>query len=247
MRMVISVAFIFISSLISVCREHNGDNVIRFATSALYPYFEYKEGGEIKGFDIDLARAVAEKLNKSAKFDDIQFSAVLASLQSEMVDAAISTISITDQRKKNFDFSDSYYTESLSVVYPKQTPVSSRGQLNNRKIACQLGTTMEIWLKEHVPSAEVVAMDNNNQAIEALKAGHVDLVLIDSIQAMEFSAGNSMLGHAVIGHSDAGYGIAFPKGSPLRDPVNKALKDLETSGELELLKQKWLGDSEWKS
>ncbi|NKD85131.1 transporter substrate-binding domain-containing protein [Haematospirillum jordaniae] len=246
MNKVLSAVFVALS-LLSACSEENHTEVIRFATSAEYPPFEYRDGDEVKGFDIDLARAIAAKLGKTAVFEDMQFSTVLAALQSGTVDAAISTISITEERKKSFDFSKGYYTESLSVVYPLQDPVSSIDDLNNKTIACQLGSTMEIWLREHVPSANIMAMDNNNQAIEALKAGHVDLVLIDSIQAVEFSARNPVLGSSVISYSDTGYGIAFPKGSPLHALVDQALTELEESGELAQLKQKWLGDSAWKS
>ncbi|WP_209315684.1 MULTISPECIES: ABC transporter substrate-binding protein [unclassified Haematospirillum] len=246
MSKVLSAVFIALS-LISACSDEDQSEVMRFATSAEYPPFEYREGDEIKGFDIDLARAVAAKLGKTAVFEDMQFSTVLAALQSGTVDAAISTISITEERKKSFDFSRSYYTESLSVVYPLQTPVSFIEALNNKTIACQLGSTMEIWLREHVPGADIVAMDNNNQAIEALKAGHVDLVFIDSIQAVEFATRNPVLGSSVISRSDTGYGIAFPKGSPLHARVDQALTELEESGELARLKQKWLGDSAWKS
>lgn len=124
MNKVLSAVFVALS-LVSACYDENNTEVMRFATSALYPPFEYREGDEVKGFDIDLARAVAAKLGKTAVFEDMQFSTVLAALQSGTVDAAISTISITEERKKSFDFSRSYYTESLSVVYPLQTPVSS--------------------------------------------------------------------------------------------------------------------------
>ena len=70
-----------------------------------YPFFEYKVKGELVGFDIELGKMIAQELGKKAEFQDLQFSSILAAVQSGMVDAAISTISITEERQKTFDFS----------------------------------------------------------------------------------------------------------------------------------------------
>ena len=222
------------------CNEDKSSNIIKFSTSAEYPPFEYHENGEIKGFDIDLAKAIAKELGKEAKFEDMQFSSVLLALQDTSVDAAISTITITKDRQNNFDFSEPYYVESMAMVFVKDKPILDKSQLSKKKIACQLGTTMEIWLKSNYSDVKIIAMNNNNQAIEALKVGHVDGVLIDQMQGKVFSNKNSNLDYTIIGQSETGYGIAFKKNSPLKEQVNKALKALESNEELEKLKKKWL-------
>ncbi len=229
------------------CSEGKSSNNIKFSTSAEYPPFEYHQNGEIKGFDIDLAKAIAKELGKEAVFEDVQFSSVLLALQDGSVDAAISTITITKDRQNNFDFSDPYYVESMAIVFEKTKPILDKAQLSGKKIACQLGTTMEIWLKTHYQDVEIIAMNNNNQAIEALKVGHVDGVLIDQMQGAVFSSKNSNLDYAVIGQSETGYGIAFKKNSPLKNQVNKAIQTLEANGEMKKMKQKWLENTEWKN
>lgn len=237
--------FIFlILSFILPIAGHSADNkgaVITFATSAEYPPFEYVEKGKLTGFDIELAKLVAKELGKEAQFENMQFSSILPALINGQVDAAISTITITEERKKNIDFSDGYYTETLATVFKNGQPIMDKAQLSSKKVACQLGTTMEIWLKKHVPNAEVVTFDNNNQAIEALKADHVDVVLIDGAQANVFSQKNSGLSYAKIAQSEAGYGIALNKDSILKIEINKALKLLESKGEIKKLEEKWLG------
>ena len=170
----------------------------------------------------------------------MQFSSVLLALQDTSVDAAISTITITKDRQNNFDFSEPYYVESMAMVFVKDKPILDKSQLSKKKIACQLGTTMEIWLKSNYSDVKIIAMNNNNQAIEALKVGHVDGVLIDQMQGKVFSNKNSNLDYTIIGQSETGYGIAFKKNSPLKEQVNKALKALESNEELEKLKKKWL-------
>lgn len=233
---------------VSGCGNHHKiGNIISFGISGEYPPFEYVQGGVLKGFDIDLARLIASQLNKEAVFENMTFSTILPALQSGHVDAAISTITITPEREKNFDFSDSYYVESLAMVYSSNSPVAEISQLPGKKIACQLGTTMEVWLKEHAPDTEIITFDGNPQAIEALKAGHVDGVFIDSIQATVFSKNNIGLASYVLAQSDTGYGVAVKKGSPLKDQINAALKILENNGELAALKKKWFGEGQWTS
>lgn len=232
---------------IAGCSESKDTNVIHFATSAEYPPFEYQEHGKIKGFDIDLANLIATQLGKKAVFDNMQFSSILPALTSEQADAAISTITITEERKKNFDFTTPYYFEGMAAVFKKETPVASPSQLTGKKLACQLGSTMEIWLKKNMPDEVVIAMDNNNQAIEALKAGHVDAVIMDGAQGAIFSQKNPGLSYAIIAKAEDGYGIAFKKHSLLTAQINRALNTLKAKGEIERLKKKWLEGTTWKN
>lgn len=244
MKKMLNILIISFALVISWCYAHmpeENKKFIHFATSAEYPPFEYNEHGEIKGFDIDLARLIAKQLGKEVVFDSMQFSSILPALSMGQVDAAISTLTITEQRKKNFDFSTPYYFESLAVVYSQQQPIKNIAQLTNKKIAVQLGSTMEIWLKNNLPNAQLLVMDNNNQAIAALKAGHVEAVVVDGAQGASFSQKNPGLSFTVISKSNDGYGLALKKNSPLTHEINKALQQLEQNGELAKLKQKWFG------
>jgi len=220
---------------------------IHFAISAEYPPFEYIDHGVVTGFDIDLARLIAKQLGKQAVFDSMQFSSILPALSTNQVDAAISTITITKQRKKNFDFTHPYYFENMATIFPVEKPITQMQQLGGQKIAVQLGTTMEIWLKKNVPNAEIITMDNNNQAIAALKAGHVDLVLMDGAQGAVFSQKNPGLSFAIIAQSGDGYGLALKKHAELTKKINQALHILEQNGELAQLKNKWLEGTQWKN
>jgi len=232
---------------LSGCNKEEKAKTLHFAISAEYPPFEYMEQGELKGFDIDLAKLIAKELGKEAVFDNMQFSSILPAVSFGQDEMAISTITITPERKVNLDFSAPYYFESMAVVFKKEQPLHSAQELAHKKLACQLGTTMEIWTKKQVPTAELISMNNNNQAIEALKAGHVEAVIMDGAQGLVFSKKNPGLSYALIAQSDDGYGIALAKNSALTSQVNEALKKLQTSGAIQKLQQQWLGDSQWKS
>lgn len=242
-KLFISTLCSLILSLTACTETSKTSDKIVFATSADYPPFEYKQQNEIKGFDIDLAKKVAEQLGKKAEFRDMQFSTVLPSLQSGQTDAAISTLTVTEARKKNFDFSEPYYFEAMAVVFPKEKPIQTISELVDKKIAYQLGTVMEVWLKKNVPSAQLAALNDNNQAIESLKAGHVDCVLLDGAQGFIFSQKNPGLSYFILDQAKDGYGIAVKKGSPLLSDLNQALKALQENGEIEKLKNKWLRPS----
>lgn len=225
--------------ILSGCDEKKASGKIRFGTCADYPPFEYYENSELKGFEIDVARLVAKEMGAEAEFEDMHFSSILASLQNDALDAAISTFASNPERRKNFDLSRCYYSESIASVYMKDEPHRNADEMVGIKVASQLGSTMEMWAKANVTRAQLITMDTNGQIIEALKAGHVDCVLVDSVQAQYFCNVNAELAYNIVAKSDEGYAIIFKKHSPLREKVNTILKKLEQNSELKKLMKKW--------
>lgn len=234
-----SVIFLLLGGLFG-CKTSENEKIIKFATNADYPPFEYKVNGELQGFDIDLAKLIAKELGKEAVFADMQFSTILPALQNGQVDAAISTITVTAERKQQFAFSTSYYFDGIAAVFKTAKPIKSKDDLKAKKIACQLGSTMEIWLKKNNFATHLQAMDNNVQTVEALKADHVEVILMDAAQAHIFSQKNPQLSYQFIEHSADGYAVAMPKGSALEADINQAILSLQQKGELTKLEQKWL-------
>jgi polar amino acid transport system substrate-binding protein len=244
MNKIISILIIGLSLALAGCNNSSPESshAFHFAIAAEYPPFEYQELNTLKGFDVDLARLVAHELGKEAVFDNMQFSSILPALTTKQVDAAISTITITAERKQQVDLTDSYFHEGIAVVYKQSAPIQTSAQLAGKTVAAQLGSTMEIWLKKNAPNTKVVSMDNNNQSIAALQAGHVDAVLMDGAQGLVFSRQNGQLAFAIIAQSEDGYGIALPKDSQWTIKINAALKTLKEKGEIDKLQKKWLGD-----
>lgn len=226
---------------LAACEDSSSsDRTIRFATSGDYPPFEYYQEGKLDGFDIQLAKLISKEMGREAVFQDMQFSGILAALQGGTVDAGIATIAITEERKRQFDFSKPYYAENIAVIFKSDEPVLDRADLVTKKMACQLGSVMEGWLRNKVGHKSIVVMDQATQAVESLKAGHVEGVVVDGVQAAAFIAKNPNLSYNIVEKSDIGYGIAFKKGSPLVEEVNKALNTLITKGELKRLEEMFL-------
>ncbi len=220
--------------------SNNNNNTIIFGTSAEYPPFEYVDHAELKGFDIDLAKLIAERMKKKAEFKDMQFSNLFQALNANQIDIAISTITITEERKKNFDFSDPYYFSSIAAVYHENDQINNLDDLKNKKISCQIGTTMESWIHSKLPDNELILINNNNQAIELLKNHYVDAIIIDEFQGKKFSKQYKTFSWSIIDESENGYGMAFKKKSKLKDQINKTLIELENDGEIKKLQKIWL-------
>lgn len=235
---------ILFTILLSACSEQKDENIIKFATCSDYPPFEYQENGELRGFDVELAKLIGKHLNKEVVFENMQFSSILPSLQESRVDAAIATIAITKERLQAFDFSIPYYFDKIVAVFKTENPINDKRDLIGKKIACQLGTVMQIWLKTNIPEAEIILLNNNNQAIESLKAGHVDIVIIDAAQGAVFSNKNSNLSFINIAEANEGYGIALKQGSSLKSQIDEAIKALQENGELQKLQNQWI--EKWK-
>ena len=136
-KSIFSILLIIVFLLAGCGKEQNDDQVIRFAVSAEYPPFEYVVDYDLVGFDIELAKLIAEWLGKKAVFEDMKFASILAAVQSGSVDAGISTITVTQDRIRNFDFSDPYYNESMSMIFLKERPINTKEDIASQTKKCK--------------------------------------------------------------------------------------------------------------
>jgi polar amino acid transport system substrate-binding protein len=234
-----------VAATISLSGNAFGENssVITFATCADYPPFEYyKNGKELVGFDIDLARLIAEKLNMNPVFKDMSYGSIVMSVKNKSVDAGIAAMEITEEKKKNFDFSREYHKSAIAMIYNGGSNSGDPLEIGNKNVACQLGCAgHEKSIRENAPNANVVFFDKIDTAIEALKAGHVEYVFLDDVPAGEFCKNNNKLKKVFIKENTDGYGILLNKGSPLKEKIDKALDELKAEGKIEDLRKKYLG------
>lgn len=221
------------------CGDQSAEKTFTVGICADYPPYEFQEQGEFKGFEVDLAQLLARELKKTIRFENAPFGILLTMVDNGHVDAALSSLTITPQRQKNFDFSHPYDHEVIAAVFKKETPLRDKEDLNQKRIACQMGSTMEIWAKEHCPQATLTVMDYVPQALEALKAGHVDLVLMDGAQARMFCKKDPSVTSMAVARSQRGSGIAFKKGAALRKAVDDILSQKSIQQEIARLKEKW--------
>jgi len=218
-------------------------NTVRVATDATWPPFESvnDQTKQIEGFDIDLFKAIAEKEGLKLEFVNVGFDPLLAGMAQGTYDAAISSITITDDRKKDMLFSDPYYAAGQIVVVRKDnTTITGIGTLAG-SVGAQIGTTgaMEV---EKVKNATLKTYDDIGLAFQDLINGQISAVLSDNWLALGYVAKNSsVLKTAGAMFTSENYGIAVAKGkTDLLAKINSGLAKVKSEGLIDTLSKKWI-------
>ena len=125
----------------------NGDNdTLRMVTEPTFPPYEFLRGREVVGVDVELCRAIAEKVGKPFRVVSVDFDAVIAAVVSGKADLAAAGLTVTEDRKKSVDFSDPYLTTGLVVIYRKTDPVLTAAACRGKRVGVQGGTTSDDYV-----------------------------------------------------------------------------------------------------
>lgn len=213
---------------------------IIMGTNAEFAPFEYRDGKDIVGFDVDIAKKIAEDMGKELKIEDMEFGGLLAALESGKIDFIAAGMSKDEEREKQVDFSDSYFVSNqLITVNAENTSITSGDDLKGKKIGVQLGTTGESVSRE-IEGAEVVSFDKGAMALVDLANGKLDAVVLDAEPTKNYTAGNEDLKVLDEKLTEEEYSIAVRKGEQeLLDTINKTLDEIKESGEYDELIKKY--------
>ena len=215
----------------------NDSNVLRMITEATFPPYEFLRGQDIVGIDIEICRAVAEKLGREFRPETVDFDSVIPAVISGKADLAAAGITVTEDRKRNVDFSIPYVTTGIVVIYKKSNPFTSVEQLKGRKIGVQSGTTSETFCLEQLKQ-EPERSRSPAEACAGLKAGRCEFVIADIDPAKNCVKGDSELAISDFISSED-YAVAIRKGQPeLLAAVNATITELKADGRL----AKWIAD-----
>ena len=212
------------------------DNSLKMITeAATFPPYEFLRGQEVVGIDVEICRAVARKLNRPFKAETVDFDSVIPAVISGKADLAAAGITVTEDRKKNVDFSIPYVKTGIVVIFKKASPFTDAAQLKGKKIGVQSGTTSETYVLEQLKQ-EPERCKSPAEAVAALKAGRVDFVISDIDPAK-----NCVKGEADLALSDfitsEEYAVAIRKGQPeLLKAIDETIAELKKSGQL----AKWI-------
>ena len=222
------------AALIAGCGGSNS-NVIKMITEATFPPYEFLRGQEIVGIDVEICRAVAQKLGKEFQAETVDFDSVIPAVISGKADLAAAGITVTEDRKKNVDFSIPYVKTGIVVISKKSNPFKDVSQLKGKKIGVQGGTTSETYVLEQLKQ-EPDRSRSPAEACAALKSGRVEFVIADIDPAKNCVKGESDLQLSDFITSEE-YAIAIRKGQPeLLKAINETITELKQNGRLE----KWI-------
>ncbi len=211
-----------------------------------------QEDGEIVGFDIDLAKAVAEKMGVEVEIKPIDWNAKSMELSTGKIDVIWNGFSITDERRQEVLFSNPYLSTKQSIVVKADSDIKTKADLAGKKIALQDGSTSEDALKADTATYESIGDDNisrfaeNSQVLMEVDAGRADAAVIDEVFVRYYLQKENMLDKFVVldeGFDEEDYGVGGRQGDhALMEAINKALDECKAEGTTSEISVKWFGE-----
>ncbi|MDE7245027.1 MAG: transporter substrate-binding domain-containing protein [Oscillospiraceae bacterium] len=221
---------------------------LHMSTNAAFPPYEMVgSGGGFEGIDVEIAGLIAKKMGLELVVDDMGFTAALEAVQNGRSDIAMAGITITEERKPNMDFSDTYATGIQVIIVPEDSPIQTVDDLANAGlIGTQENTTGYIYCSDSPEEGgygeeHVIAYEDGFVAVQALLSGKVDCVVIDNEPAKAYVAANPGLKILDTEFAVEDYAIGFKKGNTkLQEQVNKILKELKDDGSIQEIIDKYI-------
>ncbi len=215
---------------------------LRIAVEGTYPPFNFKEKGELAGFEVELAKALAARMGVKAEFSTSEWSAMLAGLQANRFDVVINQVGITDKRRETFDFSEPYTLSSPQLIVRKneKREFKTLADLKGQKLSLGQGTNFGDLAKA-VGGIDIRTYPGSPEYLQDLALGRIDAALNDSLlipyivkqTKLPLKAG------APVGDVERS-GIPFAKGNPqFKAVIDKALADLKADGSFAKISMKW--------
>ena len=225
---------ILIMLLITLGGCNKKSNELVMVTEAGFAPYEYYENGEIVGVDVDIAREIAKYLGKELVVKDIAFDSIINEVKTGKADFGAAGISYSDDRAKNVDFSINYSVSKQVVIVKNDSNIKNINEISNKKIAVQLGSIADTYVTENYKDANIGRQKKYLAAIEDLKTGKVDCVVMDELPASKIVASNDGIKILSGALTNDSYGMIVKKGNKeLLDAINKVLENLKSEGKID--------------
>lgn len=244
-RIALPLASVLVLAALAGCfHSQEAAKALVVGTDAAFPPFEnyVSSTGKYEGFDVDLMTEIAKRMGRTVEWKNLGFDPLIPALQNGQIDAAISAMSITDARKQQVDFSDPYYLANQSALVQSSSTISKQDDVNKAsiKIGVQRGTVGQSVAENMSNNPQVSAFDTYPAAVAALKAGQVDVVLMDRPAQVEQAKSDASVKVVFDIFTDDNYGIAVKMGNvALLNDINKHLAAIKRDGTMATLMTKW--------
>lgn len=235
-------------AVLSACGEKAEDKTLVMATNAEFPPYEFFEGDKIVGIDAEIAGKIAEKLGCELKIEHVDFDSIIPGVQSGKYDMGVAGMTVTDERKEQVNFTQSYATGVQSIIVPEGSDIKTVDDLfaegANKKIGVQLATTGDLYCTWDIEDEGLGTVERYNKgadAIMALSSGKVDCVVIDNEPAKVFVKNNEGLKILDTEYAIEDYAIAISKdNAELLEKADKALGELIADGTVQQIIDKYI-------
>ncbi|MGI6784166.1 MAG: transporter substrate-binding domain-containing protein [Aminivibrio sp.] len=220
-------------------------DVLLVGTESTYPPYEFRDDkNELKGFDIDMMEAIAEKIGKKIEWVDMDFDNLIPALTEKKIDLVAAGMSWTPERAKVVAFTENYEVSiSAFVTAEGNSSLGGMGDVKGKTIAAQAGTTQETYLNS-LDGVTVKPFQKNDDCLKEVISGRADAAFMDAPVAKSFLGQEDFSGKIKIAFEEEikgeGKAIAMNLGEDdLLEAVNDALQELSDSGELFMMMTKW--------
>ena len=219
--------------------EASGGTLV-MATNAEFPPYEYREGDNVVGIDVEIGEAIAKSMGMELKVEDMAFDSIIVAVDAGKADVGLAGLTVTEDRLMNVNFSDPYTTATQVVIVKDDSPITSPNDLEGKKIGVQLGTTGDQYAGG-IKDATVERYNKGFEAVQAMTQGKIDAVIIDREPAKVFVEQNEGIKMLDEAYTEEEYAIAIKKDNEeLLKKVNTALAELKSSGELQKILDKYI-------
>ncbi len=216
--------------LLTSCSTHKEKLIL--ATEAGFAPYEYYSSGEIVGVDIDIAKKIADYLNKELVIKDVAFDSIINEVKTSKSDIGAAGISYTEERSREVDFTVNYFESRQIIIVKKDSNYTGIEDLENSTIAVQLGSVADTYLSDNNSNINVVREKKFLAAIQDLKDNKVNAVVMDEIPAKKLIDDTMIiLDKELVTDS---YGMIVKKeNTELLEAANKVISELKESGEID--------------
>lgn len=224
---------------------------LKVAIDPTYEPFTYKTAdGKPTGFDVDIANAICAEMKRNCVFVEQVWDSMIPGLQARKYDVVVSSLSITEERKRVIDFSDRYYKTPSAIVVKKGTAYANPASLKGKRIGVLKGSTQEKWAMGELKPAgvTVVPYEAQDQVYLDIKAGRLDGTVADKVEVHGgFLRKPEGKDYGYVGpdqyetkYYGDGIGIGMRKGQKdLKDQINKAIKTIRSNGTYNTIAKKY--------
>jgi polar amino acid transport system substrate-binding protein len=211
-------------------------------TALPYEPFQFQQGDEIVGFDVDMIDLVAERIGVTQEIVDTPFDNIQSGIAFDTgaCDIGAAAMTITPERDQNIDFSDPYFDATQALMVPPGSDITGPEQLPGRRLGVQNSTTGALYAQENFAGVELVTFDDLGLLLTAVQTGEVDAAINDNAPLLDFAGKNP--GFTVTAEFDTGeeYGFGVRTGNTaLLEEINAAIADAKANGTYDELFAKW--------
>lgn len=238
------IAVLLTISLALGCAAALADT-LTMGTNASFPPYEFYEDQKIVGIDAEIAQAIADKLGMQLEIADMEFKAIIPAVTEGKIDFGMAGMTVTEERLQSVNFSETYATGIQAVIVKEGSEITSVDDLHKEgatwKIGVQDSTTGDIYCTDDFGEERVSKFPVGADAVEALKTGKVDCVIIDNEPAKAYVAANEGLKILESQYAVEDYAIAVAlNNTELLDKINAALKELIADGTVAAIIAKYI-------